>query len=327
MKRIGQLFGTLVILIVLLGGATAWWAMRPLTLASQTVDISIEPQTTVSGIAQVVADSGVDVEPVRDQGDLVDQRDVEIALRVFNHLGRFGNANGGRRKDPCLDDGRIQGADLFERRRIVARHHLDDARERVFLVAGIDALGREAEEEILAALEPGRAGDARTADVLGDAGIDGRLVDHDVALLEMRADRRRGALERLQIGLLAGVDRRRNGHDVEVRGGEILRIGGEFQPRRLERGRIDLARPVVAPGQFGDPPCIDVESDDGRTGAGKGRGDRQADIAQADHADAFAGQRRPAHASSANAGVVVSVFLPSSPIETLAMPKRSARCR
>lgn len=64
MKRIGQLLGTLVVVLGLLGVVTAWWAMRPLTLANQTVDISIEPQTTVRGIAQVVADAGVDVEPV-----------------------------------------------------------------------------------------------------------------------------------------------------------------------------------------------------------------------------------------------------------------------
>ena len=64
MKRIGQLFGTLVVVLGFLGAVTAWWAMRPLTLANQTVDISIEPQTTVRGIAQVVADAGVYVEPV-----------------------------------------------------------------------------------------------------------------------------------------------------------------------------------------------------------------------------------------------------------------------
>ena len=64
MKRIGQLFGTLLVLLALLSGVIAWWSIRPLTLTSQTIDISIEPQTTVRGIAQVVADSGVDVEPV-----------------------------------------------------------------------------------------------------------------------------------------------------------------------------------------------------------------------------------------------------------------------
>ena len=64
MKRIGQLFGSLLVVLVLLGAVTTWWVMRPLTLTNPTVDISIEPQTTVRGIAQVVADSGVNIEPV-----------------------------------------------------------------------------------------------------------------------------------------------------------------------------------------------------------------------------------------------------------------------
>ena len=64
MKRIGQLFGALLVVLVLLGAVTTWWVMRPLTLTNPTVDISIEPQTPVRGIAQVVADSGVSVEPV-----------------------------------------------------------------------------------------------------------------------------------------------------------------------------------------------------------------------------------------------------------------------
>ena len=64
MERIGQLFGSLLVVLVLLAAVTTWWVMRPLTLTNPTVDISIEPQTTVRGIAQVVADSGVSVEPV-----------------------------------------------------------------------------------------------------------------------------------------------------------------------------------------------------------------------------------------------------------------------
>jgi len=64
MKRIGQLFGSLLLVLVLVSAVTTWWGMPPLTLTNPTVDISIEPQTTVRGIAQVVADSGVNVEPV-----------------------------------------------------------------------------------------------------------------------------------------------------------------------------------------------------------------------------------------------------------------------
>ena len=66
MKRIGQLFGSLLVVLVLLGAVTTWWVMRPLTLTNPTVDISIEPQTTVRGIAQVVAGlRALELEPLR----------------------------------------------------------------------------------------------------------------------------------------------------------------------------------------------------------------------------------------------------------------------
>ena len=44
-------------------GLTAYWVMRPLPLAGPTVDLSIEPQTPVRGIAQAVVEAGVDVQP------------------------------------------------------------------------------------------------------------------------------------------------------------------------------------------------------------------------------------------------------------------------
>jgi UPF0755 protein len=47
--------------VALAAFAAAYWVLRPLPMAANTVDISIEPHTTVRGIARVVADSGVDV--------------------------------------------------------------------------------------------------------------------------------------------------------------------------------------------------------------------------------------------------------------------------
>jgi UPF0755 protein len=43
---------------------TAYWVWRPMPMASQTLDLSIEPQTPVRGIAQAVVDAGVDVHPL-----------------------------------------------------------------------------------------------------------------------------------------------------------------------------------------------------------------------------------------------------------------------
>jgi len=47
----------------LLGGATAWWLNQPLTLSAQTLDLSIEPGTSVRGVAQAVNDAGAAVDP------------------------------------------------------------------------------------------------------------------------------------------------------------------------------------------------------------------------------------------------------------------------
>ncbi len=63
MGRLKQIVGSLLSLALVLAAASCWWALRPLPLASPTVDVSIEPQTPVRGIAQVVVDSGVEVNP------------------------------------------------------------------------------------------------------------------------------------------------------------------------------------------------------------------------------------------------------------------------
>ncbi len=54
----------LVAFVVLGAGAAAlWWVHQPLRLPAPSVDLSIEPGTTPRGIAQAVADAGVDVPP------------------------------------------------------------------------------------------------------------------------------------------------------------------------------------------------------------------------------------------------------------------------
>nr|WP_255408000.1 endolytic transglycosylase MltG [Limnohabitans sp. B9-3] len=42
---------------------TSYWVMRPMPLVSRTIDLSIEPQTSVRGIAQAVVDAGAEVSP------------------------------------------------------------------------------------------------------------------------------------------------------------------------------------------------------------------------------------------------------------------------
>ncbi|MBB3176387.1 endolytic transglycosylase MltG [Variovorax sp. Sphag1AA] len=46
-----------------IGAAGLWWVNQPLRLPAPSVDLSIEPGTTPRGIAQAVADTGVEVPP------------------------------------------------------------------------------------------------------------------------------------------------------------------------------------------------------------------------------------------------------------------------
>ena len=64
MRLIKHIFWTVLSLALVFAAATGWWVMTPLELPTATVDLSIEPQTPVRGIAQAVADAGVDVQPV-----------------------------------------------------------------------------------------------------------------------------------------------------------------------------------------------------------------------------------------------------------------------
>jgi UPF0755 protein len=51
------------LLIALVCVAALFWALKPLSLRSDVVDLTIEPGTSVRGVAQAVVDSGVDVWP------------------------------------------------------------------------------------------------------------------------------------------------------------------------------------------------------------------------------------------------------------------------
>ena len=52
-----------VALFLLASAATAWWVLRPLPMTGASVDLSIEPQTSVRGISQQVVESGIDIDP------------------------------------------------------------------------------------------------------------------------------------------------------------------------------------------------------------------------------------------------------------------------
>lgn len=58
-----RLFKLFIVLAALLGGSAAWWLNQSLALNADTVDLSVDPGTSVRGVAQAVSDAGVQVNP------------------------------------------------------------------------------------------------------------------------------------------------------------------------------------------------------------------------------------------------------------------------
>ena len=58
-----RLLSLILLVLTLSGGAAAWWLNQPLTLSAETLDLSIEPGTSVRGVAQAVNDAGAKVDP------------------------------------------------------------------------------------------------------------------------------------------------------------------------------------------------------------------------------------------------------------------------
>ena len=180
----------------------------------------------------------VDAEPVEDHGELVDERDVDVALRVLDHLGGLCDADRRRAMGAGLDDRAVQLVDEVGRLRRRAGGDLADRRQPVLAVARVDALRAVAREEVAVELEAGAPLEDRHADLLGAAGEYRRLVNDDVAALQDVPDRLARPLERPEVRPLVGVDRRRHGHDVDAAGLQVLGLGREPQPL----GGAQLAR-------------------------------------------------------------------------------------
>jgi UPF0755 protein len=62
-RAVRRLFKLFIVLAALLGGGAAWWLNQNLALNAETVDLSVEPGTSVRAVAQAVSDAGVQVNP------------------------------------------------------------------------------------------------------------------------------------------------------------------------------------------------------------------------------------------------------------------------
>ena len=81
-------------------------------------------------------------------GELVDESDVDVALRILDDLRGLGDLDGRRLVRAVHQHGAVHAIDDFRDLRSGAGGDLHDLLDRVLLVAGVDAFGAVASEEI-----------------------------------------------------------------------------------------------------------------------------------------------------------------------------------
>ena len=173
--------------------------------------------------------AGVETEILEQHGEFVDQRDVHVALNVLDDLGGLRHADRSHAMGAGRDNAAIDAIDKFGDLGRRAGCDFNNVGKAMLEIAGVDALGRIAGEEILVEDETGGALQNRHANFFGGAGIDRRFIHHHVAGAQRLADRLARAHQRGEIGPLRLVDRGRHGDDIEIATLERLRIGAEGQ--------------------------------------------------------------------------------------------------
>lgn len=78
----------------------------------------------------------INAEPVKNDGQLIHQRDVQVALRVLDDLGGFRNLDAGGTVDARAHDRPVQLRQQIQRRRVASGNNLLDGFKRMHLVAG-----------------------------------------------------------------------------------------------------------------------------------------------------------------------------------------------
>ena len=228
---------------------------------------------------------GGEPEPLEDHRHFVDEGDVDVALRVLDDLGRLRRLDVAGDEDASARDRPVDPLEAPCHLRRLCRHHLGDPVHGVLPVTRVDALRRVAEEEVGAALQPGRALEDRPEESLGHARIDRALEDDDGPGSEAGANGPAGVGDGAEIGPVGPIDRRRDGDDVHVASGDRTRIGADRERAGAEVRTDDLARPVGSVVELVHALGVPVEPDHGEV-PGEGDRERQPDVAEADDGDA-----------------------------------------
>ena len=152
----------------------------------------------------------VDVHFVAQNGQLIYQADVDVAVGILQdllHLRHGGRGYGGH---ISLQDGAVHHGDDLHGVGADGTHNLGGIAGLVDEIARIDALGREAQIEVRPALEAAALLQKGLEQLLSGAGISGGLQHHDGAPGQMLGNGNRGIPDITDVRLLVLVQR--SGH-------------------------------------------------------------------------------------------------------------------
>jgi hypothetical protein len=152
-------------------------------------------------------------------------------------------------------------------------------------VAGVHALRREGEEEVLARRESLLLQEGKD-ELLGGPGIRRALEDHELPLAQVLGDRLRRVHDHGEVGVLRLAERSRHADDDRVRVGEPVEVDARGQAL-LGDEDLDLLRGHVPDVRLPAVDAVDllpreVEAGHPETGARELHGERQADVAETD---------------------------------------------
>ena len=217
----------------------------------------------------------------KDDGKLVDQGNVQIALGVFNDFGGFCHLDAAGLVRPCANDLAVQRIHRLGHLGGAAAGDFFDGSEGVDFVPRVDALGAVAAEKILIEFQPRGFFQLRNADFFSSAWEHGGFIDHHIPFFKHAADGLAGLDQGGEIRAMGIVHRRRYSHDEDPTVTQVVQLAAKAQVLGgLELFRAAFQRVILAPLQFGHAGLVDIKADD-RAVFAKFNGQGQADIAQA----------------------------------------------
>jgi hypothetical protein len=222
---------------------------------------------------------------VAEDGQLVDERDVDRPEDVLEQLGQLGSLEA-RDLHDVVADLCVQGDRSLHAHRREGSEDLGGVAHRVVGAAGVDTLGGEGHVKVAAGGEPRflEQGDEALA---GGARVRGRLEHDELFPLEDVGQGRPRRDQRAEIRLAVAGERRGHGDDHGLDRGQlrVARRGPELSREAGDPLRGDVLDVALARLDRGDSARIRVDPHHLVTLVAEGRREREAHVAEPDYPD------------------------------------------